>query len=121
MITQVKHVGIYVKDQKKALKFYTEILGFKVVTDVEFGAGQRWIKLKIPDGDTQIVLFTPEGFEDRIGTFSNIVFHTNDVKKTAAALKKKGVIFTQEPTEESWGTFALFNDVDGNTFCLSST
>lgn len=122
MITQVKHVSIAIKDQKKALKFYTEVLGFKVVTDVELAPGeQRWIKLEIPGADTQIVLFTMEGHEDRIGTFSNIVFHTNDVKKTSAALKKKGVVFTQEPIEEPWGTYALFNDIDGNTFCLSST
>lgn len=122
MITQVKHVSIPVKDQQKAVKFYTEILGFELVTDEEFEPGkQRWIELKIPNADTQVVLFTPDGQEDRIGTFSNIIFSTQDVKKTFHELKEKGVFFPQEPTEEPWGTFALFNDPDGNTFCLSSS
>ncbi|MCI0382298.1 MAG: VOC family protein [Chlamydiae bacterium] len=121
MITNVKHVTIPVRNQDVALKFYTEKLGFKVAVDVGFGEGQRWIELTIPNADTQIVLFTPEGHEDRIGTASNIIFTSKDIKKTYKELKAKGVEFIQAPTEESWGTYALFKDVDGNVFCLSSS
>lgn len=122
MIAGVKHVSIPVKDQDKALKFYTEKLGFEVLTDVEFGPdNQRWIELKIPGGETQVVLFTPEGHETRVGTFSNIVFMSDDIHKTYKELKARGVKFTTEPTEEPWGTFTVFQDPDGNTFCLSSS
>lgn len=121
MIAGVKHVSIPVKDQDKALKFYTEILGFEVLTDAEFGPdGQRWIELKIPGAETQVVLFTPEGHEDRVGTFSNIVFFSDDIKKTYKELKAKGVKFTKDLTEEPWGTFTIFQDPEGNTFCLST-
>jgi len=119
MISGVTHVTIPVKNQDLALQFYTEKLGFEVLVDVEFG-DQRWIELKIPGGETQVVLFTPEEHKDRVGTFSNIVFMADDIHKTFKELKAKGVKFTKELTEESWGTFALFQDPEGNTFCLSS-
>lgn len=120
MIKAVKHVSIPVKDQDSALEFYTNKLGFEIICDVSFGP-QRWIELKIPNAETKIVLFTPEGHENRVGTFSNIIFSCADVKKTYEDLLKKGVEFTQAPKEESWGTFALFKDVEGNQFCLSSS
>ncbi|NGX48399.1 MAG: hypothetical protein K1000chlam3_01790 [Chlamydiae bacterium] len=122
MITAVKHVSIPVKDQDKALKFYTEKLGFEVAVDAEFVPGeQRWIELKVPGAETMVVLFTSEGHEDRIGTFSNIIFTSEDIRKTYEDLKARGVEFTEDVTEESWGTYAIFKDPDGNTFCLSST
>lgn len=121
MISCVKHVSIPVKNQDRALKFYTEKLGFKLLLDAPFAEGkQRWIELEIPGADTQVVLFTPEGHEDRIGTFSNIVFSSKDIEKTYKELVKKGVEFTEPLTKESWGTFALFKDLEGNVFCLSS-
>ncbi len=67
MITQVKHVSVPVKNQDEALEFYTKKLGFKLVVDVEAG-DQRWIELEIPGGETCVVLFTPEGHEERIGS-----------------------------------------------------
>ena len=120
MIQSVKHVSIPVKDQDKALEFYTKLLGFEIVCDVPFGMKQRWIELKIPQANTQIVLFTPEGHEDRVGTFSNVVFNCSNIQSTYEELKKRGVEFVHPPKEEPWGSFTLFKDVDGNVFCLSS-
>ena len=121
MIKSIKHICIPVKDQDRSLEFYTKKLGFEVLCDVPFGAHQRWIELKIPGADTQLALFTPEGHESRIGTASPVVFTCDDVKKSYEELKRRGVEFTQPPTEESWGTFTLFKDIDGNVFCLSSS
>ena len=67
MIRQVKFVGIPTKNQERALKFWTETMGLKVLTDQPLG-NQRWIELQIPGAQTRIVLFTPEGHEDRIGS-----------------------------------------------------
>ena len=47
MITQIKFVSIPTRDQSRALKFYTEKLGFEVATDQQFDAKQRWIELRI--------------------------------------------------------------------------
>lgn len=120
MIRGIKFVSIPVSDQDAALKFYTESLGLKVITDQPFTEKQRWIELMIPGADTGVALFTPEGHEKRIGEFQSISFWCEDVFATADALKKKGVAFTKEPATESWGSAAVFQDPDGNQFVLSS-
>lgn len=104
-----------------ALKFYTETLGFKVQTDQEFiPGGQRWIELSIPGAETGLALFTPEGHEDRVGTFQPMSFRCDDVFQTADRLKQRGVKFFEEPKKESWGSSAIFEDPEGNKFVLSS-
>lgn len=120
MIRGIKFVSIPVRDQDTALAFYTEALGFKVVTDQPFTPTQRWIELLIPGADSGIVLFLPEGQEDRIGSFQNISFWCDDVFATSAILKSKGVQFRQDPRTESWGSAAIFADPEGNQFVLSS-
>ena len=120
MIRGIKFVGIPVRDQDVALKFYTEALGMKVTTDQPFTPRQRWIELMIPGTDTGLALFTPEGHEKRIGEFQSISFWCDDVFATAEALKMKGVVFTKEPATESWGSAAVFKDPDGNQMVLSS-
>ena len=120
MIRGIKFVGIPVHNQDAALKFYTEKLGFKVVTDQPMGPGQRWIELMIPGADTGLALFTPPGHEKRIGEFQSISFWCDDVFATSKILKSKGVEFEAEPRTEPWGTMAIIKDVDGNKFVMSS-
>lgn len=120
MIKGIKFVGVPVRDQDVALQFYTESIGMKVITDQPFTPQQRWIELKIPGADTGIALFTPGGHEGRIGEFQSVSFWCDDVFATANVLKRKGVVFTKDPTTESWGTSAVFKDPDGNQFVLSS-
>jgi catechol 2,3-dioxygenase-like lactoylglutathione lyase family enzyme len=120
MIRGVKFVGIPVRDQDAALKFYTEALGFKVTTDQPFTDKQRWIELMIPGADSGLSLFTPPGHEGRIGDFQPIAFWSDDVFATAKTLKERGVEFVQEPRNEHWGVSSIFKDPDGNKFVLSS-
>ncbi|MGD0911979.1 MAG: VOC family protein [Terracidiphilus sp.] len=120
MIRGIKFIGIPVRDQDAALKFYTEALGFKVITDQPFNDKQRWIELMIPGADTGLALFTPPGHEARIGDFQPISFWCDDVFATAKALKQKGVVFEQEPRNEQWGSSAIFKDSDDNKFVLGS-
>jgi catechol 2,3-dioxygenase-like lactoylglutathione lyase family enzyme len=120
MIRGIKFISVPVKDQDVALKFYTEKLGFKVITDQPMGEGQRWIELKIPGADSGLALFTPEEHEKRIGEFQSISFWCDDVFATAKVLKAKGVQFEKEPKKEDWGTAAIFMDADKNKFVLSS-
>lgn len=120
MIKAVKFVSIPVKDQERALAFYTGKLGFSIATDQQFEGNQRWIELKIPGAETKVVLFTPKGQEDRIGTFSNVVYTSDNVQKTYEDLAARGVEFVAPPKKEPWGTSAIFKDPDGNQFVLSS-
>lgn len=120
MIKGLKFASIPVRDQDRALDFYTTKLGFKVATDAPMGPGLRWIELRIPGADTRVVLFTVPGQEDRIGTFHGLSFWCDDVEATHAELAGRGVVFTQPPKREEWGTSAIFADPDGNGFVLSS-
>ena len=120
MITHIKFVSIPVTDQDRALAFYTEKLGFKVLTDQPFNDKQRWIEMTIGGSETKFVLFTPDGHEDRIGGFFNGSLACDNVEKTYEELKSRGVDFISEPQKQPWGTFCMFKDPDGNQFVLGS-
>jgi predicted enzyme related to lactoylglutathione lyase len=119
VITHLKFAGIPVRDQEKALRFWTEAVGCRVLTDQPLGP-QRWIELGFGNAQTAIVLFTPEGHEDRVGTFFNGSFACDDVEATYRQLKAKGVEFVKPPKKEAWGTSAIFKDWEDNQFVLSS-
>jgi predicted enzyme related to lactoylglutathione lyase len=121
MITHVKFVGIPTRDQARALQFYTEKLGFEVASNQPFNEKQRWIELRIGNSPTRVVLFTPPGHEDRIGTFFNGAIACDDVEATYRQLRQRGVEFTSEPQKQPWGMFATFKDPEGNQFVLSSS
>jgi predicted enzyme related to lactoylglutathione lyase len=121
MLKRVKFVGVNVRDQDKALQFWTQKIGLQISTDQEMGNGMRWIELKIPGAQTGLVLFTPPGHENRVGSFHNLSFEVDDVVKTHRELSGKGVAFVQPPKKEDWGTSAIFKDPDGNSFVISSS
>ena len=66
------------------------------------------------------MLFTAPGQEKLIGGFMNVAFSADDVEATAREMKARGVEFVQEPQKAYWGTSAIFKDVDGNQFVLST-
>jgi len=118
MIKALKFVSIPTSDQDRALAFWTEKLGFRVLTDQPMGPEKRWIELGVPGAETRIVLFTQEGHEDRIGTPFNGAFACDDVEHTYKQLSGRGVEFSEKPTKQSWGEYAVFRDPDGNSFVL---
>ena len=103
MIKQIKFVSIPVADQNRALDFYTDKLGFTIITDQPFDEKQRWIELRIPKAETRVVLFTPEGDEKRIGSFMNMSYTCDNIDKTFEELKKRGVEFEGPPQKQPWG------------------
>ena len=120
MITNVKFVSIPTADQDRALKFWTEVVGFKLLTDQPFDDKQRWIELRVGSSDTRFVLFTfDQGMMQPGGSFNGALACDN-VERTHQELAGKGVEFVAPPTKQPWGTFAIFKDVDGNQFVLSS-
>ena len=103
MIKQIKFVSIPVADQNRALDFYTDKLGFTIITDQPFDEKQRWIELRVPKAETRVVLFTPNGDEKRIDSFMNMSYACDDIDKTYAELKKRGVEFEGPPAETAVG------------------
>ncbi|MFL5304682.1 MAG: VOC family protein [Polyangia bacterium] len=121
MIKGIKFVNIPVRDQARALAFYTETLGLLVATNQPMGTdGQRWIELKIPGADTRVALFTPPGHEDRVGTFVPLSLWSDDVEGTYETLRARGVEFLAPPKKEPWGTSVMFKDSEGNQLHLGS-
>ena len=120
MITKVNIVGAYVSDQQRALDFYTQKLGMELRTDQPMGPDQRWIEVGPKDHDTNIVLYTPEGQEDRIGTFAAFTLSCSDIMATYDDLKAKGVEFVQPPEMQPWGLMmAILKDQDGNSIVMT--
>jgi predicted enzyme related to lactoylglutathione lyase len=120
MIKQIKFVSIPVADQNRALDFYTEKLGFTIMTDQPFDEKQRWIELRIPKAETRVVLFTSEQDKERIGSFMNMSYVCDDIEKTYQELEERGVEFDGPPKKQPWGTYAIFKDSEGNSFVLSA-
>ena len=132
MLKQLTHTQVWVHDQDEALAFYTEKLGMEVREDVtvpEMG-NFRWLSVGVPgQEDVAITLMAVPGppvFEESTrqqiqellakGAAGGLFFITDDIRKTYEEFKSRGVEFTQEPTEQPYGTDAGFRDVSGNHF-----
>lgn len=120
MKVRVSKVSIPVRDQDRALKFYTEVLGFQLVRDTPYGEGARWLEVRAQAQDVHVVLTAPMSGAAQPGMFQSVLFTSDDVVATYEALKSKGVEFPMAPRKEFWGTSAVFKDLDGNTFSLAS-
>ena len=121
MLTAVRSVGIYVGDQDRAKEFFTKTLGFELVQDTPMGDGPeaaRWIEVAPPDRNVIRVLFTPQVDRGRVGTFSNVLFECDDIQATHRQLAGRGVEFTEEPSRQFWGWWAVVKDPDGNSYGL---
>jgi len=116
MIKNVKFVSVPTRDQQRGVEFWTKQVGFEVVSDQPFDDKQRWIVLGVPGAETRLVLFNMGGASG----FQPFTFAAEDVQKTYEELSGRGVEFTQPPKTESWGTSAIFKDLEGNMFVLGS-
>ena len=111
-----------VKDQEKALKFYTEVLGFVKKTEIPMGE-HKWLTVvsgEEPDGVE--LLLEPMGFEPA-KTFQKALFdagipftafNVDDIQKEYERLLKLGVVFSMKPTKMGPATLAVFDDTCGN-------
>jgi len=122
MSMKIKLTSVFVDDQDKALKFYTEVLGF--VKKLDFPVGEfKWLTVVSPQepNGTELLLepsdnpaakaFKKSIFEQGI---TAAAFASDDIQKEYARLKKLGVQFTIEPTNMGMATIAVFNDTCGN-------
>jgi predicted enzyme related to lactoylglutathione lyase len=119
---RIKYTSVYVNDQGKALKFYTEIRGFVKKADITSWK-YRWLTVASPEDQdgTQLVLEPNENpaakayqeslFKQGIRATS---FFVDDIQKEYERMKKLGVRFTMEPTKETGSTIAMLDDTCGN-------
>jgi len=120
---RLNFVSIYVSDQERSKRFFIEQLGFRLMIDVRFPSGYRWIEVAPPDGTARLALVLPSaGFaEGRVpGRSSLITFMTEDVQAKYREWSERGVKFSSAPHTPEWGgLFCSFEDVDGNPFGLA--
>jgi catechol 2,3-dioxygenase-like lactoylglutathione lyase family enzyme len=126
---RINLASVLVDDQEKALKFYTDVLGFVKKTDVPLGDA-RWLTVvspEEPDG-TELVL-EPDGEVPAVKPFKRALvddgipytsFAVDDVSAEYERLRGHGVRFTQEPLEMQSVTTAVFDDTCGNLIQIAS-
>ena len=120
MITRVATVAVTVRDQDKALDFYTNALDFEKRDDQPMGEGSRWVTVAPQGAETDVVL-EAAGPEDHVGGWANMVFGCDEIHTTYEELSGRGVEFSEKPSEQPWGMWARFKDSDGNEFGLYSS
>ncbi len=119
---RIKLTNIYVNDQEKALRFYTDVLGFVKKADVTQGPF-RWLTVASPE--------EPDGVELQLAPNDNpaakayqqamfeqgqraAMFYVDDVQREYARMKAAGAEFTMPPTQVTGSTIAIVNDTCGN-------
>jgi len=124
-ITRVGTVSLFVHDQERARKFYTEMLGMEVRTDEPLfpGASARWLAVAPPGAETEIVLYLPDENWDHysqvVGKSQALTLEASDLEEVHRTLTERGVKFVQEPQKQLWGTFAIIEDSEGNTLIVA--
>jgi predicted enzyme related to lactoylglutathione lyase len=119
---KIKLTSVYVDDQEKALRFYTEVLGFARKADFSRGPF-RWLTVASPedkDGtELQLALNdNPAAKAYQQAMFQQgqpaAMFFTDDIKDDYERIKAQGAEFTMPPTEVTGSTIAMLNDTCGN-------
>jgi predicted enzyme related to lactoylglutathione lyase len=123
---RIKLISIFVDDQDKALRFYSDVLGFKKKHDIPMG-GPRWITVVSPEGpdDLELVL-EPNGHPAASAYQTALMkdgipataFESQDIHAEVRRLKERYVVFTMEPTVAGQVTIAIFSDTCGNLIQL---
>jgi len=124
---KIKVTTLYVDDQEKALRFYTEVLGFAKKADFSQGPF-RWLTVaspEEPDGtELQLALNDkPAAKAYQQATFQQgqpaAMFFTDDIKGDYKRIKAGGAEFTMPPTDVPYSTIAMLNDTCGNIIQLT--
>ena len=119
--------GIYVDDQGRAERFYTEVLGFEVKTNAPYGPNERWLTVvspEDPDGVELVLHLADEPartFREAMREQGRPVISltSGDCAGDAERLKAKGVVFVKQPGRMDYGGMdAVFDDTCGNLINL---
>jgi catechol 2,3-dioxygenase-like lactoylglutathione lyase family enzyme len=125
---RINVTSVLVDDQDKALKFYTEVLGFVKKTEIDLG-NARWLTVVSPDEPDGTELLLEPDAHPAAGPFKKALvddgipftsFAVDDATAEFERLRGKGVRFTQEPVEMESVTTAVLDDTCGNLIQIAS-
>jgi lactoylglutathione lyase len=125
MLQQIAHVTVLVTDYDEAIAFYTEKLGFRLLTDTPLGDGKRWV-LVAPAGAAgpALLLAKADGpaQQSQVGNQTGgrvfLFLTTDDFWVDYQRLLANGVTFQETPREEAYATVVVFADLYGNLWDL---
>jgi len=127
---KINLTSVLVDDQDKALKFYTEILGFEKRTEIPLGPTHRWLTVVSPEQPDGVELVLEPDAHPAAKTFKAALvddgipytsFAVDDVEAEHARLTALGVGFTQPPTTMGAVVTAVLDDTCGNLIQLHQT
>ena len=125
---RINLASVLVDDQQKALRFYTDVLGFVKKTDVPLG-GHSWLTVVSPDEPDGVELVLEPDEHPAVKPFKRALvedgipftsFAVDDVEKEYQRLVGLGVRFTQQPTQMGPVTTAVFDDTCGNLIQIAA-
>ncbi|MFJ9859999.1 VOC family protein [Streptomyces albogriseolus] len=121
--------SVFVDDQTKALRFYTDVLGFVKKHDVPLGETDRWLTVVPPEDPDGTELLLEPAHHPAVKPYRDALvadgiplaqFTVDDVRAEYTRLREHGVRFTQEPLEMGPVTTAVFDDTCGNLIQIAS-
>lgn len=124
---KIRHTSVFVEDQRSALRFYTEVLGFVTKEDIPVGA-DSWLTVVSPQQpDGPELLLEPNGhpavrpFQEALmdDGIPAAMFSVEDVQAEFERLRDLGVRFTQEPLDVGGATVAVLDDTCGNLIAIA--
>lgn len=119
-LTGISRVAVTVSNQDKAIAFYVDTLGFEKLCDIPYGNGERWIEVAAAGSPTPIALVLPREGGRPPGGDSGVIFHSNDIDASYAALKARGADVDAEVAR--WGgpvpPMFQMRDQDGNSLVV---
>lgn len=119
-------VTLVVADYDEAIAWYVNKLGFALEADVELGGSKRWITVSA-GGGCRLLLARADGSKQEAATGNQtggrvaFFLETDDFDRDHAAMLARGVVFTEAPRREAYGTVAVFADLYGNLWDLIET
>jgi catechol 2,3-dioxygenase-like lactoylglutathione lyase family enzyme len=125
---RINLASVLVDDQEKALRFYTEVLGFVKKTEIPLGE-HRWLTVVSPEAPDGVELVLEPSDHPAVGPFKEALvadgipftsFAVDDVHAEFDRLRGLGVIFTQEPVAMGPVTTAVLDDTCGNLIQIAS-
>jgi catechol 2,3-dioxygenase-like lactoylglutathione lyase family enzyme len=124
-IMKITLTSIFVDDQTKALRFYTEVLGFMKKQEIPMGEF-RWLSVVSPEGgETELSLepnANPAARQFQAALFEQNIpftaFEVDDIEAECKRLHDMGVVFTKKPIVMGAVTLAVFSDTCGNLIQL---
>jgi predicted enzyme related to lactoylglutathione lyase len=123
---RIKLHSIMVEDQDRALRFYTEVLGFRKKLDIPVGE-YRWITVVSPEAPDEVQLVLEPNANPAARAFQQAMFaqdiplsafEVSDIQAEFARLRERNVAFTREPRREGPVIMAVFSDTCGNLIQL---